>query len=573
MSLLERFVERTEFEGLDDFLKNFKLKIPEKPFNFGYDVVDVYAREEPSRRSLVWADDDGEMRTFTYADMKDWSDRAAAVMAAHGVKKGDSVMLVLKNRFEFWFSIIGCHKLGAVAVPATHMLMVHDLVYRFGRAKVQMIITADDDRLAGDVEAACAEVEKAGGQAPVRAKICGPRAGWVDFSAELEGAGGRWSEPEGAARPGGRDPMLAYFSSGTTGEPKMVLHDHLYALGHIITAKWWHQVRDGGLHYTVADTGWGKAVWGNLYGQWICGCASFVHDYRKFVAAKTLAISSKAGITSFCAPPTVYRFLAKEDIGAYDFSNLEHASVAGEPLNPEVYQRFLAATGLRLMEAYGQTETTLVIGNFAWMEPKPGSMGKPSPLFHARLVNAEGKDCDVGEHGEMVIPLPADGSLESRPAGLTRGYVNDPAATAHSERGGVYHTGDVAWRDEDGYFWFVGRDDDLIKSSGYRIGPFEVESALMEHPAVRECAVTGIPDPDRGQIVKATIVPTKDYEYVLTDPVRAEALTKELQAHVKRATAPYKYPRCVEYVSEAGMPKTISGKIQRKAIRDRDLKK
>lgn len=568
MSLLERFVERAEFSGTEDFLRNFRLRVPERPFNFAYDVVDEYAATEPGRRALVWADDDGTMRTFTFADMADASDRAAAVLAAHGVRRGDAVMLVLKNRYEFWFCILGCHKLGAVAVPATHMLMVHDLAYRFGRAGARMIVTADDARLAADVDAACAAVETAGGRPPVRAKVGGARPGWVDFSAEWAAAGGRWKAPEGMERPGGRDPMLAYFSSGTTGEPKMVLHDYLYPLGHIVTAKWWHQVRDGGLHYTVADTGWGKAVWGNLYGQWICGSATFVHDYRKFNAARTLEVSSAAGITSFCAPPTVYRFLAKEDLGAYDFRHLEHAAVAGEPLNPEVYERFRAATGLRLMECYGQTETTLVVGNFAGMEPKPGSMGKPSPLFRATLLNAEGRECDAGEQGEMVIPLPPDGSTGGRPPGLFRGYFGDAEATARSERGGVYHTGDVAWRDEDGYFWYVGRDDDLIKSSGYRIGPFEVESALMEHPAVRECAVTGMPDPDRGQIVKATVIPTAAYEAVLSDAAQAEALTKELQAHVKRATAPYKYPRCIVYVRE--LPKTISGKIQRKAIREGD---
>ncbi|MBQ9343874.1 MAG: AMP-binding protein [Kiritimatiellae bacterium] len=572
MNLLDRYVEKTEFTGLEDFEQNFRLKIPERPFNFGYDIVDEYARLEPGKLAFVWADDDGAVRKFTFADMADASDRAAAVMAAHGVKRGDAVMLVLKNRFEFWFCILGCHKLGAVAVPATHMLMVHDLVYRFKRANVKMIVTADDERLDGDVDAACAALRAEGaGDGPVKGKVCGPRAGWVDFSAEWEAAGGKWQEQSGSERPGGRDPMLAYFSSGTTGEPKMVLHDYLYALGHIVTAKWWHQVRDGGLHYTVADTGWGKAVWGNLYGQWICGSATFVHDYRKFNAARTLDICAQVGITSFCAPPTVYRFLAKEDLSAHDFSRVEHGAVAGESLAPETYAALLKATGLRLMEAYGQTETTLVVGNFAWMTPKPGSMGKPSPLFHAKIVDPDGRECDVGEHGEMVIPLPADGSVERRPAGLFREYVGNDEATSHSERGGVYHTGDVAWRDEDGYFWYVGRDDDLIKSSGYRIGPFEVESALMEHPAVLECAVTGMPDPVRGQLVKATIVPAKGYEYVLEDETRAQALTEELQKHVKHATAPYKYPRCIVYVKS--LPKTISGKIQRKVIRDQDWQK
>ena len=572
MSLEHKFLPQSEFDTYADFFANFRFDPPPR-FNFGYDVVAEYAKTEPNRRAFVWADDDGTMRTFTFADMDDLSDRAASVLASHGIRRGDAVMLTLKNRWEFWMCIVACHKLGAVAVPATHMLMVHDLVYRFTRANIRMVVTAPDARLAADVDAAC-DTLPAGHSAPVRASVGGAalRPGWADFDAEVAAAP-RLPEPPPDSRPGGRDPMLAYFSSGTTGEPKMVLHDYYYALAHVITAKYWHRVEDGGLHYTVADTGWGKAVWGNLYGQWTCGCATFVHDYVRFNAARTLELSAKAGITSFCAPPTVYRFLAKEDLSQYDFSRLKHAAVAGEPLNPEVYERFLEATGLPLMECYGQTETTVVVGNFLDMVPRPGSMGKPSPLYRPVLLTPDGRECEIGEHGEMCIPLPSkdlspEEQLAQRPLGLFREYLGDPEATARAERLGVYHTGDVAWRDEDGYFWYVGRDDDLIKSSGYRIGPFEVESALMEHPAVLECAVTGAPDPDRGQIVKATVVLTKDYAHLADDPATSAALVKELQDHVKHATAPYKYPRAVVFVPE--LPKTISGKIKRNEIRKQD---
>ena len=350
--------------------------------------------------------------------------------------------------------------------------------------------------------------------------------------------------------------MLIYFSSGTTGQPKMVVHDFTYPLGHIVTATFWQNVRDGGLHYTVADTGWAKSMWGKLDGQWIAGSAVFVHDYDKFSATKTLEVCAKYGVTTFCAPPTVYRFLIKEDLSKFDFSRLQYAVVAGEPLNPEVYEQFRKATGLKLMEAYGQTEMTVGVGNYTGMEPKPGSMGRPSPLYRMFLARPDGTRCDAGEQGEIVIPLD-----RGRPLGMFLGYHRDPEGNARCMRGGVYHTGDVAWQDEDGYFWYVGRDDDLIKSSGYRIGPFEVESALMEHPAVMECAVTGVPDEERGQIVKATVVLAKGF-------AAGDDLAHELQSHVKKVTAPYKYPRVVEFVPE--LPKTISGKIRRVEIRQKD---
>ena len=554
MNLLKKFLPRTEFGNYADFYENFKL-LPTPGFNFAYDVVDARAAAEPDRMALLWCNDHGEERRLTFADMKDGSDRAAHVFSAHGIRKGDAVMLTLKNRYEFWFCIVALHKIGAVVVPATHMLTEHDLEYRFSKAHVKMIVCAPDDGLCAYAEKAAAAM---GPAAPALARVASPRPGWIDFSAEWAAADAPWVRPSDTVGADVREPLLIYFSSGTSGHPKMVQHNHLYPLGHIITSRYWHNDRPGGVHYTVADTGWGKAVWGNLYGQWIVGSTVFVHDYDRFHAARTLELCSRYGVTNFCAPPTVYRFLVKEDMSKYDFSALEYACVAGEPLNPEVYNRFLEATGLRLMESYGQTETTCSVGNFVWMEPKPGSMGKPSPLFCLKLVRPDGTECDPGEHGEMVIPLGPDGE---RPAGLFNEYLENPEANAHATRGGVYHTGDVAWRDEEGYLWYVGRDDDLIKSSGYRIGPFEVESALMEHPAVLECAVTGKPDPDRGQIVKATIVLSKGYE-------PSDTLVKELQEHVKKATAPYKYPRAIEFVAE--LPKTISGKIRRTEIRARD---
>lgn len=555
MNLLERYLPRTDFSSYEDFKAHFQLRVPPEGFNFAYDVVDARAAAEPDRMALLWCNDHGEEQRLTFADIKAGSDRAAHVFAAHGIRKGDTVMLTLKNRYEFWFCIVALHKIGAVAVPATHMLTEHDLEYRFTRAHIRMVVCAPDDGLAAYVEKACAAM---GSSAPLRACVAGAREGWIDFSAEWAKADASWQRPPETAGVSVHEPLLIYFSSGTSGQPKMVVHNHLYPLGHIITSRYWHNDRPGGVHYTVADTGWGKAVWGNLYGQWIVGSTVFVHDYDRFHAARTLELCSRFGITSFCAPPTVYRFLIKEDLSQYDFSHLQYACVAGEPLNPEVYARFLEATGLRLMESYGQTETTCAVGNFIWMTPKPGSMGKPSPLFRLKLVRSDGTECDPGEHGEMVIPLGANGE---RPAGLFNEYLENPGANKEANRDGLYHTGDVAWKDEEGYLWYVGRDDDLIKSSGYRIGPFEVESALMEHPAVLECAVTGKPDPDRGQIVKATLVLAKGYE-------PSEALVKELQNHVKKATAPYKYPRAIEFVSE--LPKTISGKIRRVEIRQRD---
>ena len=552
MSLLNLYLERTEFESYEDLRDHLKIRVPEN-FNFAYDVVDVYAKIEPSRRAMVWCNNEGEAKTVTFADLKTGSDRAAQVFKKQGVRKGDTVMLILKGRLEFWHALLGLHKIGAIGVPATHMLTEHDLAYRFEQAGIRLVITVPDPALEEAIDCAAA---KTTGTPIVKMKLSGSRDGWFDFAAEMALTDGRWTRPTGAEDTQNGDTMLIYFSSGTTGQPKMVVHDFVYPLGHIVTAWFWQRTREGGLHYTVADTGWAKSAWGKLYGQWICGSAVFVHDYEKFSATQTLELCAKYGVTTFCAPPTVYRFLIKEDLSKVDFNQLEYAVVAGEPLNAEVYERFRQATGLRLMEAYGQTEMTVGVGNFIGMEPKPGSMGKPSPLYRIQLMKPDGSPCDIGEPGEMVIPMD-----RGRPLAMFRGYHRDREGNERCMRGGVYHTGDVAWQDEDGYFWYVGRDDDLIKSSGYRIGPFEVESVLMEHPSVMECAVTGVPDEERGQLVKATIVLARGFE-------PSDELMHELQAHVKAVTAPYKYPRLIEFVKE--LPKTISGKIRRVEIRQKD---
>jgi acetyl-CoA synthetase len=552
MSMLENYLPRTEFADYEDFCDNLVIEVPED-FNFAYDVVDEYARVEPGRRAMVWADDQGNHRVGTFGELKELSDRAAQVFARQGVRKGDMVMLILKCRFEFWPCLLGLHKLGAVGVPATHMLTEHDLAYRFEQAGIRMVVTFGDSQLDAAVERA----EHAAPEGAVlKMHLKGEREGWRQFGEEMAQVDGNWTRPEGEGATHNADLMLVYFSSGTTGQPKMVAHDYTYPLAHIVTAKFWQNVRDGGLHYTVADTGWAKSAWGKIYGQWICGSAVFVHDYDKFSPAGTLRGCVQFGVNTFCAPPTVYRFLIKEDLSAYDFGQLGYAVVAGEPLNPEVFEQFKRGTGLELMEAYGQTEMTVGVGNFVGMTPKPGSMGRPSPLYHMFLARPDGSRCDPGEEGEIVIP-----AEYIRALGMFTEYHRDPELTAHSLRGGIYHTGDVAWQDEDGFFWYVGRDDDLIKSSGYRIGPFEVESALMEHPAVMECAVTGVPDEERGHIVKATVVLARGYS-------PSEELAHDLQSHVKKSTAPYKYPRVIEFVDE--LPKTISGKIRRVEIREQD---
>jgi acetyl-CoA synthetase len=550
-SLLDRFVPRTDFESYEDFKENFKITVPEN-FNFAFDVVDVYAKDDPDKIALVWCNDLGEEKIITFEEMKLLSDKAANFFSGRGIKKGDAVMLSLKSRYEFWISMIGLHKIGAVAIPATHMLKKKDIVYRIRRADLKMLVTIEDEGVPAEVDGACQEL--ANGKVLKAFVGTGERDGWINLRNELEAASPEFKRPEGATK--STDILLAYFTSGTTGNPKMVNHDQTYALGHILTAHYWQNVEDDGLHYTVADTGWGKAVWGKLYGQWIAGSAVFVYDYDRFDAGRMMENASKYGVTTFCAPPTIYRFMIKEEMSRYDFSTLKYAVTAGEPLNPTIYDRFLETTGLRLMEGFGQTETVVAIANYPWMNPKPGSMGKPSPGYDIVLVDRNDKVCDVGEEGEIVIKTD-----KGKPIGLFVDYHLDPEKMRNTWHDDYYHTGDMAWVDEDGYFWFVGRADDIIKSSGYRVGPFEVESALLTHPAVLECAITGVPDKLRGQVVKATVVLTRGY-------AAAEELKVELQNHVKKTTAPYKYPRIVEFVDE--LPKTISGKIRRVEIRDKD---
>ena len=551
MSVLSQYMKKTEFSSYEDFYANFDVAIPEN-FNFAYDVVDWYAEHEPDRRALVWCDDNEE-HIVTFSEMKRMSDKAANMFAAQGIKKGDPVMLILKQRYEFWFCIIGLHKLGAVTIPATHMLTTHDIEYRVKMASIRMIVCINSD-LHDFVD----EAQKNVGVLETKMIVGGKRDGWLSFEDEFARAPETFTRPAGEDASQNHDLMLLYFTSGTTGFPKMVAHDFVYPFGHIITAKYWQNVVDGGLHYTVADTGWAKSVWGLLYGQWLSGSAVFVYDYERFNAAHLLEKAAAHGVTTFCAPPTIWRFLIKEDLSKYNLSSIRYTVVAGEPLNPEVYEQIRKATGHKLMEGYGQTELAVTMATWPWMTPKPGSMGRPSPTYDITLLNREGKECETGEEGEIVIR-----TGKRKPLGMFDGYYRDAERTQDSWHDGVYYTGDTAWKDEDGYYWFVGRSDDLIKSSGYRIGPFEVESALIKHPAVLECAITGVPDPDRGQVVKATIVLAKGH-------TPSEALKHELQEHVKKETAPYKYPRIVEFVE--ALPKTISGKIRRVEIREGDKK-
>lgn len=554
-SLLNKFVSKTEFDSYKDFEENFKINVPEN-FNFSYDVVDAYAEVDPEKIAMVWCNDDSD-KTFTFKDLKIYSDKAANLFKECGIVKGDTVMLTLKSRYEFWFCLLALNKIGAIPIPATHMLKAKDIVYRIESADIKMVVCIAEDQVPESMDEADNDLQS---RKIIKAVVgVEEREGWINFRKELENASEEFERPVGYDATTLSDPSVVYFSSGTTGLPKMILHDFTYPLGHIITAKYWQRVVDGGLHYTVADTGWAKCLWGKIYGQWIAGSAVFVYDYDRFDAGEMLEKATKHGVTTFCAPPTIYRFLIKEDLSKYSFSSLEYAVTAGEPLNPEVYNKFYEFTGLKLMEGFGQTETVVCIANFPWMEPRPGSMGKPSPGYDIVLMDKDGKLCDVGEEGELVIR-----TKEGKPPGLFGGYYKDQNKTDEAWHDGYYHTGDTAWKDEDGYLWFVGRNDDIIKSSGYRIGPFEVESAVISHPSVLECAITGVPDPVRGQVVKATIVLTKGYE-------PSEELKKDIQNHVKTVTAPYKYPRVIEFVEE--LPKTISGKIRRVEIREKDQEK
>ena len=552
--MVERFLSQTSFTSQEDFIKNLKINVPEN-FNFGYDVVDAWAAEQPDKNALLWTNDKGESRQFSFADMKRYTDMTASYFQSLGIGRGDMVMLILKRRYEFWYSTIALHKLGATVIPATHLLTKKDIIYRCNAADIKMIVAAGEGIILQHIKDAlpeCPTVEKLVSVGPEIPE------GFEDFHAGIESAA-PFVRPRHANT--NDDISLMYFTSGTTGEPKMVAHDFTYPLGHIVTGSFWHNLDENSLHLTIADTGWGKAVWGKLYGQWFAGAAVFVFDHEKFTADKILRQIEKHRITSFCAPPTVYRFMIHEDFSKYDLSSLRYCCTAGEALNPAVFDKFEKLTGIRLMEGFGQTETTMTLGTMPWTTPKPGSMGLPNPQYDIDLVKPDGTPCEDGEKGEIVIRTD-----KGKPIGLFKEYYRDEELTRRVWHDGVYHTGDEAWRDEDGYYWFVGRIDDVIKSSGYRIGPFEVESALMTHPAVLECAITGVPDEIRGMVVKATVVLSKAWRDKAGDE-----LVKELQNHVKHETAPYKYPRVIEFVDE--LPKTISGKIRRVEIREKDKKK
>lgn len=548
--MLEKFLEKSSFDSYEDFMQNFKINVPDN-FNFGYDVVDAWAEKEPNKKALLWTNDQGEVIQFTFADIKRESDKTASFFASQGIGRGDMVMLILKRHYQFWFSIVALHKLGATVIPATHLLTEKDIIYRCEKADIKAIVATGDEIVINHIQKSlpkCPTLKTLVSTGPIVPE------GWFDFNKEIDAAV-PFVRPELANT--NDDVSLMYFTSGTTGNPKMVAHDFTYPLGHIITGSFWHNVKEDSLHLTLADTGWGKAVWGKLYGQWIAGANVFVYDFEKFEPVDVLHMIDKYGITSFCAPPTVFRFLIREDLTKFNISTLKYCTIAGEALNPKVYDEWKRLTGIKLMEGFGQTETTLTIATYPWLEPKPGSMGCKGPVYDIDLLTADGRWAEDGEQGEIVVRTNG-----VKPVGLFKEYLKDPELTYEAYHDDIYHTGDVAWRDEDGYFWFVGRTDDVIKSSGYRIGPFEVESALMTHPAVVECAITGVPDEIRGQVVKATIVLSKDYK-----DKAGEDLIKEIQNHVKRVTAPYKYPRIVEFVDE--LPKTISGKIRRVEIRNK----
>jgi acetyl-CoA synthetase len=560
--MVERFLRKTHFDSIEDYNSNLEFIIPEH-FNFAYDVMDAWADENPDGLALLWTNDQGEELRATFAQLKQQTDQAAAYLQSLGIGKGDPVMLILKRRYEWWLAMLALCKLGAIVIPATHMLTKKDIIYRNTRASVKAIICVDDDYVVSQVEAAMPESPTVKLLLKVESRLSwhchdthdAPNTAWHHWQQE-------WMQAPPFVRPAhvndNDDTMLMYFTSGTSGEPKMVAHDFLYAMGHLTTGVFWHNLHPGSLHLTVADTGWGKAVWGKFYGQWFAGATVFVFDHEKFSADTLLRQMEKYHVTSFCAPPTIYRFMIREDLSKYDLSALEYCCTAGEALNPAVFDKLQELIGLRIMEGFGQTETTMTLGTFPWMTPKPGSMGIPNGQYNIDLLRADGTPCEDGEKGEIVIRVG-----DKKPLGLFKEYYRDEELTHEAWHDGIYHTGDMAWRDEDGYYWFEGRKDDVIKSSGYRIGPFEVESALMTHPAVVECAITGVPDDVRGMVVKATVVLGKEWKDKAGD-----ALVKELQQHVKHVTAPYKYPRIVEFVDE--LPKTISGKIRRVEIRKKD---
>ena len=550
--ILKKYCPRIEFDSYEDFFENFKIDVPEA-FNFGFDVVDEWARVDPEKRALVWCDDRDEERTFTFDDLSKLSNRAANAFRKLGIGKGDVVMMILRRRWEYWVCAVALCKLGATIIPASLQLTKKDIVYRADSAQVKAVVCVNDEYVCGQMEEALPESPSIEN----RIIVAGERDGWTPFDQLIEGESDEFERPRGEAGVTSKDIMLIYFTSGTTGMAKAVCHNFAHPLGHIITAKYWQQVEEDALHMSVTDSGWAKFGWGKIYGQWIAGATVFAYDMDKFVPTKLLQKIQDYKLTTFCAPPTMYRFMLQEDVSAYDLSSVHNFATAGEPLNAEVTLAWERLTGKRIREGFGQTEGPVLLATFPWVDPRPGSMGKPSPLLNIKLLDDDGIEVPDGEEGAICVT----GLKEAYPPGLFVGYYGEPERTEEAVGGEYYNLHDMAWRDSDGYCFFVGRNDDVIKCSGYRIGPFEVESALVEHPAVVECAVTAAPDPIRGKVVKATVVLARGYE-------GTEALTRELQEHVKRTTAPYKYPRIVEYVDE--LPKTIGGKIKRKLIRQTD---
>ena len=556
MGLLERFLPRIEFDSYEDFKENYRVNPPDK-FNFGFDVVDAWAKEDKEKRALVWCDDHGQEKVITFDEMSRLSNQAANYFKSLGLTRDSVVMLIMRRRWEYWVCATALIKLGVIFVPGTLQLTKKDIAYRANAANIEMFVCVNDEYVLAQVENALPEAPCIKYKAMVGG---GTREGWADFNEVISTFPETFERSDAVADLNNNDVMQMYFTSGTTGMPKMVCHNYIHPLGHIVTAKYWQQVQENKLHMSVSDSGWAKFGWGKIYGQWICGATIFAYDMDKFVPVNLLEKISHYKLTTFCAPPTMYRFMLQEKVEDYDLSSVENWATAGEPLNPEVFNRWEELTGHKIANGFGQTEGTVLVANFKWFETKSGAMGKPSPIYNIKLLDSDGNECESGEEGEIVIC----GIDKEPPVGLFIGYYRDEEQTKEALGSGNYNLKDVAWQDQDGYMWFVGRHDDVIKCSGYRIGPFEVESALIEHPAVVECAITAAPDPIRGQVVKATVVLAKGYE-------PSDELIKELQNHVKKTTAPYKYPRIVEFVDE--LPKTLGGKIKRAQLREESKQK
>ncbi len=550
--LLDKYLPRIEFDSYEDFKQNYKVNVPDD-FNFGFDVIDAWAEAEPEKKALVWCNDHDEEKTLTFTDVKKLSNKTANFFKSIGIKKGSVVLLILRRRWEYWICATALHKIGAILIPGSLQLTKKDIAYRANAAGICTVICVDDDFVISQVEEALPQAPTLKNKIIVNKHL----AGWLNFEDSIAPFSDVFERPKGEDKTYTKDPMIVFFTSGTTGMPKMVMHNFSYPLGHIVTAKYWHQVQENKLHMSVSDSGWAKFGWGKIYGQWLCGAVIFAYDMDKFIPLKLLEKITHYKVTTFCAPPTMFRFMLQEDVTKFDLSHIKHCCIAGEPLNPEVFKKWYDLTGLKLCEGFGQTESSVMLANFQWFEPKPGSMGKPSPLYDIELIDNDGNLCEDGDEGRIVV----NNIDKAMPTGLFVGYYHDEERTKENLGGTYYNTGDVAWRDSKGYYWFVGRDDDVIKCSGYRIGPFEVESALLEHDSVVECAITGAPDPIRGQVVKATVVLAKGY-------TPSDELKKELQDYVKKVTAPYKYPRIIEFVDE--LPKTLGGKIKRAELRKKD---